>query len=211
MNSCINADDVSIRYDQTTKIIERFLFDMKSAGASTFWLESCNVCSCAVGVEAVGAKWIAELPKIDGESILSQADILFDFCYSTYGLSLLKNVIDGFYKNENIDNLVVAINKCSTAKAEKRTFATVDLFVAGMADALSRRSAVVFSYLTDYGTGHYNCAVKHDPDTKMFTTYDSWAANKHCKNGGVKEQMSEAFIKARCKNRIRFIEISKGV
>ena len=104
------ADKPGIRYDQTTKIIERVFSDLKTAKELNFWLESCNVCACACGVEAAGGEWKAKLPIIDGKEIISQADLLFDFCYSAYGKSILPDVKDGIMENELATNLAFAID-----------------------------------------------------------------------------------------------------
>jgi hypothetical protein len=204
------ADSPSIRYDQTTKIIERFLADLKAAGNAKFWLESCNVCACSCGVEAVGGEWKARPPVIDGKEILSQADIMFDFCYSTYGRSVLPKVEDGVNENEVSDNLAEAINRCSTAKAKAVYFKEGDgqAVVNAMIEALKRGSAIAISYLTDYKTGHYIAVVKYDEKAKTFMAYDSWSANVHCKNNGSKEWYTEKFFVDRA--RPRFIEISNS-
>jgi hypothetical protein len=207
MSGAIHADDARIRYDQTTKIIERFLADLKTAGSSKFWLESCNVCACACGVEAVGGTWKSTPPIIDGREILSQADILFDFCYSTYGRSVLPKVSDGVNENEIAENLAEAINRCSTARAKVLTFSSGSEVVQGMKDALQRGSAIAISYRTDYeGSGHFHCVVKYDERAKQFMAYDSWADNKHCLTRGVKELYAESFYVVRARQ--RFIEIS---
>lgn len=210
MIGAIHGDDPRIRYDQTTKIIERFLADLKAAGSSKFWLESCNVCSCACGIEAVGGVWKATPPSVDGHELITQADVLFDFCYSTYGRSVLPNVSDGVNENEIADNLAEAINRCSTAKAKVRSFKDGDgeAVVQGMIEAMKRGSAIAISYRTDYnGSGHFHCVVKYDEEEKKFMAYDSWADNKHCQSRGVKEIYDESFYSTRA--RPRFIEIFK--
>lgn len=204
-----NGNQSGIRYDQTTKIIERFLADLKAAGNAKFWLESCNVCSCACGIEAVGGDWKASLPVIDGHEILSQADIIFDFCYSTYGRSVLPSVADGVNENEVAANLAEAINRCSTAKAKVRYFpdGEGEDVVDGMVEALKRGSAIAISYRTDYdGSGHYHTVVKYDDIAKTFMAYDSWGDNKHCLSHGSKEIYHRTFYATRA--RPRFIEIS---
>lgn len=202
-----NADNPAIRYDQTTKIIERFLADTKASKQSTFWLESCNVCACCCGIEAAGGEWKAKLPVIAGKEVISQADLMFDFLYSTDGRARLPKLVDGVMENELPENLVFAINECSTAKAKLHTFTNQVDLVSDMKSVLRSGSAIALSYLTDYNTGHFISIVQYDEDKKVFIGYDSWKDNMHCKNGGVKEEYLETFIIFR--SRPRFIEIAR--
>lgn len=200
------ADKTGIRYDQTTKIIERVFADLKAAKELKFWLESCNVCACACGVEAAGGEWRAKLPLIDGKEIITQADLLFDFCYSTYGKSLLPDVKDGVMENEIAANLAVAITHCSTCIATVKTFNNAKELIASMKDSLSRKCAIAMSYMTDYKTGHYIEIGKYSETKKCFVGNDSWSDNVHCKNGGKNEEYTDEFIASRA--RLRYIEIA---
>jgi hypothetical protein len=77
-----------------------------------------------------------------------------------------------------------------------------------MRDALHRGSAISISYRTDYDdSGHYHTVVQYDEYKKAFIVYDSWKGNKHCRNGGVKEEYDDSFYLARA--RPRFIEIAR--
>src|SRR5574344_397818 len=199
-----NWNNQNIRYNQENRIIEKFLADLKYAKKLDFWLESCNVCACACSVEAVGATWKSNLPAINGSYILTQADLLFDYIYSsTYG----KWSRDGVCENEVPEHLTAAINAMSTAKAELHTYLSAAETVEAMKEAVNTEHAAVFSYLTDYGSGHYIVAVAFDDETNEFICYDSWSENKHCKNGGAKERYTIDFIQERV--RTRFIDVHK--
>jgi hypothetical protein len=202
------ADNDGIRYNQTTKIIERILDDMKKSGEIKYWLESCNVCACGCGVEAVGGEWKIKLPVFAGKELFSQADMMMFFLYSTEGRARMPKLVDGVKENEVADNLVYAINEISTAKATLHEYKEGEIGAMrdDMIEALRRGSAIALSYLTDYNSGHYIAIVKYDEKARTFMAYDSWAANVHCKNNGVKEWYPEAFIITRA--RPRFIEIS---
>jgi hypothetical protein len=199
-----NWNNQNIRYDQKIRIIEKFLADLKTSKKLDFWLESCNVCACACAVEAVGASWKSNLPSINGDFILSQADLLFDYIYSaSYG----KWRDDGICENEVPEHLAAAIGAMSTAHAELHTFTTAAEAAAEMKGAVQKGHAAVFSYLTDYGSGHYIVAVAFDDETNEFICYDSWADNRHCRNAGVKERYSVNFMAERA--RTRFIDVYK--
>jgi hypothetical protein len=204
IHGAYNWNNQNIRYNQENRIIEKFLADLKAAKKLDFWLESCNVCACACSVEAVGASWKCNLPAINGNFILMQADLLFDYIYSSaYG----KWSRDGVCENEMPEHLTAAIIAMSTAQAELHTYTTAEEAVIAMKEAVNIGHAAVFSYLTDYGGGHYIVAVAFDEDTDEFICYDSWAENKHCKNGGVKERYTTDFMKKRV--RTRFIDVHK--
>jgi hypothetical protein len=202
--SAKNADNTEIRYDQTNNIIERFLFDMKTSSQSKFWLESCNVCSCACAVEAVGGLWKCKIPELSTKQLFGYDDLLFFFLYSTYGRTKIV-VKDGEMENEIPANLVVAINECTTCKAELKTFADKKVMVEEIKKSLKNGCSIVLSYLTDYNSGHYITVVQYDDITKSFVCYDSWSDNKHCKNGGKKEIYTEDFFITRARE--RYIEV----
>lgn len=191
--------DTSIRYLQTTAIIERFLADLKAAKQLSFSLESCNVSSACCGVEGVGAEWRVRLPQLNGRNVLSQKDIMFDYLYSDLP-GLYK--ADGICENEVPENLVMAVNALSTAHARL----IKDNCIENMKQSLKKGSACVLSYLTDYGGGHYICVVAYNEDTKEFIYYNSWPDDKMNRNGGIQERFSEADLAKRM--RPRYIEIT---
>lgn len=195
-----NWNKTSIWYNQTTKIIEYFLEDLKAQGHSDFWLQSCNVSASCCGIEAVGGQFRSKSPVIDSKTFMSQADIMFSFIYSKYGRTLLpvKPVV-GVIESELMVNLTFAINKLSTAKATSLFFANSKELVETMKKDLNDGCAVVLSYLTDYGSGHYITVVNWR-DGKFYA-YDSWAGNKHCSKGGVLEEYSPDFFIKRARHR----------
>lgn len=195
----------SIRYDQTTKIIELFLQDLKASNQSTFWLQSCNVCSSCCSVEAVGGQFKVKQPLLGSTEFMSQADIMFAFIYSKFGRDQLpvKPVV-GVIESELMDNLTFAINSLSTCKATSRYFKTSIETVEAMKESLNRGCAVTISYLTGYNSGHYISVVNWDG--KKFYAYDSWKDNMHCKKGGVLEEYEPSFFLERARH--RFIEIT---
>lgn len=200
----INWNYRTIRYNQEKRVIEKFLADIKITKQATYWLESCNVCACACAVEAIGAKWRCSLPMIDNKPIISQADLLFDYIYSdVYG----KYKKDGVCENEVPEHLTAAIEALSESKAELKTFFTTTDTVESMKAQLKKGHACVFSYLTDYQSGHYIVAVAYDDEVDSFICYDSWSSNKHCKNYGVQELYTSQFLKQRL--RMRFIDVYK--
>lgn len=194
----------SIRYEQTTKIIELFLQDLKEQKNSTFWLQSCNVCSSCCSIEAVGGQFRVKSPILGSVEFMSQADIMFAFIYSKFGRDRLpiKPVV-GVVESELIDNLTFAINSLSTCKATSRYFKTSTETVEAMKESLNKGCAITISYLTDYNSGHYISVVNWDGE--KFYAYDSWANNMHCKKGGVLEEYKPEFFIKRA--RPRYIEV----
>jgi len=197
-----NWSVVSIRYLQTTKIVERFLADLKKSRQADFWLESCNVCSAACAVEAVGADWKATLPMIDGSFVITQADLMFDWIYSD-GSGMYE--VDGVCENEVPENLRVAIEHLSNAHAALKTYEEPGVAMEDMKASLRKGKACVLSYRTDYGSGHYICAVAYDTEKHIFLCYDSWPQNKHCKRNGILEEYGDEFFSGRM--RPRYIEV----
>lgn len=191
--------DKSIRYVQTNAIIERFLADLKMNKQVSFWLESCNVSAACCGVEAVGAEWKIKIPQLDGENLLSQKDIMFDYLYSDLSTVYKR---DGICENELPENIALAVNKISTAHAKLIN----ENCIENMKESLKNGCACVLSYLTMYGSGHYICIVAYDDATKEFIFYNSWPEDKENKKGGIQERFPEdELIK---KMRQRYIEIS---
>ena len=193
-----------IRYLQTTKVIDRFLLDLKKAGKTEFFLETCNMCAASCGIEAVNAKWKCVPPSLDGKAIVSMADIMFAYNYSTLSGMFRP---DGVCENEVPENIVKCINALSTAKSRlvmNKVWSNKS-YVEAMKEALKQGHACVLSYRTDYGSGHYICLVAYDPDSKEFVAYDSWPNNIHCLHNGIRERYQETFFISRMRN--RFIEI----
>lgn len=196
---CINWNDEKIRYNQTTKIIEKFLADLKASKQTNFWLEECNVCSACCAVEGVGGEWYVKLPQINNTEFLSQADIMFDLIYSEKFSMPVTG--EGLCENEVPQNLAKAINMLSTAKAEYKEYANSDDMINDLKNSMLLGKSAEISYKTDYGGGHFICIVAYDDSSKEFICYDPWPSNKHCKNGGIKERYSEDFFKERARQR----------
>lgn len=199
-----NWKDESIRYNQETAIIERFLADLKITKQATFWLESCNVSAACCGIESVGGEWKVKLPSINGKNILSQKDIMFDFLYSNAGGRYKR---DGICENEVPENIAFAINRLSTAIAKVVNVKNGQYGIESMIYSLASGNACEVSYLTDYGGGHYICVVAYDYDAKEFIYYNSWLSDKMNKNRGIKERFPEAQLAE--KMRPRYIEIAR--
>jgi len=194
----------SIRYEQTTKIIELFLQDLKASNQSTFWLQSCNVCSSCCSIEAVGGQFKVKIPTLGTNKFMSQADVMFCLIYSKFGRGILpvKPAI-GIVESEIMENLSFIIKTFSTAKTTNKYFKTNLELVESMKKDLNNGSAITLSYLTDYGSGHYISVVNWDGS--KFYAYDSWANNVHCQKGGVLEEYSPEFFIKRA--RPRYIEV----
>ena len=194
----------SIRYEQTTKIIELFLQDLKASNQSTFWLQSCNVCSSCCSIEAVGGQFKVKIPTLGINKFMSQADIMFCLIYSKFGRGILpvKPAI-GIVESEIMENLSFIIKTFSTAKTTNKYFKTNLELVESMKKDLNNGSAITLSYLTDYDSGHYISVVNWDGS--KFYAYDSWANNVHCQKGGVLEEYSPEFFIKRA--RPRYIEV----
>jgi hypothetical protein len=197
-----NGSNTSIRYDQTKRVIDSFLLDLRQQGDLKWNLETCNVCASCCAIEAVGAKFKCTLPKIDNQTFISQADLMFDFIYKSKDTPVRQ---DKLCENEVPANLEFAINKMSTAKAKLKQFNSVNEFITSLQKDLNSKKAIVLSYLTDYGTGHFICLVGIDSNTIF--AYDSWGDNKHCKKGGKLEEYDLLFFKERCKERLRYISV----
>ena len=50
-----NGLDKSIRYDQTKRVIDSFLLDLRQQGELNWNLETCNICASSCAIEAVPA------------------------------------------------------------------------------------------------------------------------------------------------------------
>lgn len=190
----------SIRYDQENNIIEQFLKDQKNLGNCNFWFESCNVEASACAVEAVGAKWIIECPQFMG-----YGDLMFDFLNSPRTFKDLPVKSKKYPLNEIMDNLAYAVEIFTDGGAKVHHYASSEHIHIHMREFLMTGSAVVLSYLTDYGTGHYITVVAYDDETKQFICYDPWKGNLHCKHGGVLEKYPASFFIER--SRARLMEV----
>lgn len=190
---CKNWNKTSIRYDQENNIIEIFLNKLKQSGQSTFRLESCGVEAASCAVEAVGGKWVKPKPKY-----LGYGDMMFDYLNSPK----IDCPVNNSYipNNEFIENLAFAVEFFSKCKTNIHYLHYDKDLVPELKIILERGSSIVFSYLTDYNSGHYCTLVAYDG--KNFIGYDSWKDNKHCKNNGVLEKYSEKFITKRSRKRI---------
>lgn len=200
----------TIRYDQTKCFVDVFLKDLKDSKQLGFWLETCNVHAIACAVEAVGATFRYELPLApDGAPVMSQAGLMFTYLYSRYGQANAPVVSDGVAENEVFQNLAWIAEQCANVTAIAREFKSPALMVDAMKASLRNGCALALSYKTDYGSGHYH-AVTWVNAAGNFLAYDSWAANKHCKNNGIQEEYPVDFYVSRCNpDRLRFIEIRK--
>lgn len=198
-----NGLDKSIRYDQTKRVIDSFLLDLRQQGELKWNLETCNICASSCAIEAVGAEFKCELPKIDNKTFISQADLMFDLIYKSPDTPVRQ---DAMCENEVPANLVFAINKMSTAKAELKEFKNINDMMTQLKAELNKKKAIVLSYKTKFGGGHYICLVGID-NNKIYA-YDSWADNPHCNNKGSLEEYDISFFKERCADRLRFITVS---
>ena len=207
----VNAQAGFIHYDQTKCFLDVFLHDLKSSGQTKFWLETCNMHALASAVDAVGADWKLKLPVgADGKPLFTQAGMMFLALYSGWGQSNAPVVKDGMCENEIMQNVAWIAEQLAYIKATIVTAVSGLDLIAKMDASLKRGSANVFSYLTDYKTGHYINQVWRDPDAGMFTSMDSWPGNMHCVRGGDHEVYKDAFFATRCDpDRLRFIEIHK--
>lgn len=196
-----NWADTSIRYDQKNNILERYLHDMKEAGDADLWLVSCNVEASACAVEAVGADWTTPISPD-----LGYGDAFMNHLLSPKNEKKIPRS-SGAFPNEWIENLAYVIPKFSNAETKVRYVENMKTYVAKMQYALRLNAALVLSYKTDYGSGHYITVVRYDEQTDKFLCYDSWDKNKHCKNGGVLEEYSPSFFTERA--RPRFMEVWK--
>lgn len=192
-----NWNKKSIRYDQTNNIIEQFLHDQKFLGNCNFKYESCNVEASACAVEAVGAEWIMECPFFMG-----YGDLMFDYLNSPKTLKSLPVVSTRYPQNEIMANLAHVIDLFSAASAKVHHYSAETNLSIQIRKFLVSGSAVVLSYLTDYGTGHYITVVAYDEGKKVFICYDPWGGNQHCKNGGVLEEYPETFFIERSRPRL---------
>ena len=194
--------NTSIRYDQTKRIIEKFLADLKESKQTNFWLESCNVCASCCAVESVNGTWKLELPRINGRAFMSQADLLFNYIYS---LDFVK--ADGICDNEVMEHLSIGIQNISDVKADVFYVDSSTELIKNIKDSLKNSKSIVLSYKTDYESYHYINIVAYDTVKDLFYCYDSWANNKHCKNGGKLETYNSTFFKKRA--RLRYMEVYK--
>lgn len=197
-----NGKDTSVRYDQTKRVIDKFLKDLRNRKEINWNLETCNMNAAACLVEATGNSFKATLPRVDNRNLISQADLFVDICYTDPDIPVKS---DTECENEFPENITYVINKLSTAKATLITFKNINDMTAAIKNVLNKGHGIELSYKTDYGGGHYIALVGIEGD-KIFA-YDSWGANKHCKNNGVLEEYSISFFKERCKDRLRFIEV----
>ena len=197
-----NWNKTSIRYDQENNFIENFLKKTKALRQSTFKLESCNVEDAACGVEAVDALWTVPLPEIDGIKYMGYGDMFFAFLNSSKICDLLPLNSSDYPQNEIIDNLAYAIKKFSNADAKTHYYGNSLMIDYNIKLYLKHGSAVVLSYLTDYGTGHYITIVGWDDTREVFLCYDPWSKNVHCKNGGILEEYSREFFIKRARPRL---------
>ena len=200
MTKC--GTDTSVRYDQTKRVIDKFLKDLRNRKELNWNLETCNMNAAACLVEATGNSFKAVLPKVDGKNLISQADLFVDVCYTDPNIPIKSETE---CENEFPENITYVINKYSTAKAELKYFNSVSEMITVMKSDLNSGKGIELSYKTDYGGGHYIALVGIDDD-KVFA-YDSWGANKHCKKGGVLEEYDLNFFKERCKDRLRYISV----
>lgn len=200
-----------IWYNQEKCFLEVFLRDMKVSGQIKFWLETCNVHALACAVEAVGAGFRHRLPVgKDNRTVMSQAGFMFTYLYSRYGQANAPVVKEGQAENEIMKNLAWVVEECAYVKATVHEFKNVEDMIVEMIASLRRKSSNVLSYLTDYGSGHYHTQTRKI-EGGPFIVYDSWAGNRHCTNGGIREEYDENFYRRRnSPDRLRFIEISKG-
>ena len=192
-----NWNDKSIRYDQANNIQEQFLKKQKALGNCNFKFESCNVEGAACAVEAVGANWVIECPPFMG-----YGDLMFDFLNAPRTLKDLPSKSDKYPQNEIMDNLAYAVEIFTDGGSKVHHYPTAEHIHIHMREFLMARSAVVLSYKTDYGTGHYITVVAYDDEKKVFICYDPWKDNVHCQRRGVMEEYPGSFFIERSRPRL---------
>jgi hypothetical protein len=203
----VNADDTGIHFIQTNNFVEKVLGDLKASKQLGFCLESCGLSSACCASEAVGAPWHFALPKIDGVQIFGQDDLLGFLIYSEYGLKHIPYTRRGIIETEVIDNIAWGLAQASAATPTIRVASSRDELLPRLDVALSRKSACVICYRTNYDNKHhYITVVKKNLTKSLYYAYDPWPENKHCKHGGILEPYTPDFIKTRA--RMAFMEVS---
>lgn len=193
----VNWHDRSIRYDQENNIIETYLTKLKNNGQSTFRLESCGVEATACAIEAVGGTW-----KVHKESWEGYGDRMFDYLNSSKNAKKIPIDDLNIPNNEFIENLAHVGRLFSDCTINVEHYDTPMGIDFSMRSMLKTGSAIVLSYQTDYGSGHYITVVAWDQIKNIFYAYDPWAGNKHCRNGGSLEEYPIQFFTRRSRPRL---------
>ena len=171
----------NIRYEQTNRIIEKFLYDLKFQKNINFCLETCNVNAVCAAIEAVNNNFYVNIPKLENKPIMSQADLMFCYIYQNEDEMPVHD--KGLCENEVIENLAYA--------AEKLAHVNADVVYTNTKDELSllaeeilktKNAAIVLSYQDEKTPGHYITIV--DVNKEGFIYFDPWGKNPRNKNGG---------------------------
>ena len=171
----------NIRYEQTNRIIEKFLYDLRVQKQVNFHLETCNVNALACAIEAVNNKFYVKLPQIEGKNIMSQADLIFFYIYQ-FDKEMPEHGY-GKCENEYLENLRYAAEKLAHVNAKTiYTDTQAELITIAKAAISNQNCAIVTSYADDKTTGHYITIV--DMNKEGFLYYDPWGKNPRNKNGG---------------------------
>jgi hypothetical protein len=171
----------NIRYEQTNRIIEKFLYDLRLQKHIDFHLETCNVNAVACAIEGVNNKFYVRLPQVEGKNIISQADLIFFYIYQ-FDKDMPEHG-DGKCENEYLENLRYAAEKLAHVTA-KTFYTETQKDLTEMAKSLltKQNCAIVVSYSDDKTPGHYITLV--DVNDNGFIYYDPWGKNPRNKNGG---------------------------
>lgn len=172
-----------IRYEQTNRVIEKFLSDLKFSKEVNFSLETCNVNALCCAIEGVNNKFYIKLPQIEGKNILSQADLFFDYIYKNENNMPVHD--KGLCENEVIENLAYVATKLAHVNTEIVYTKTGKELADKAKEVLKNNAAIVLSYKDEKTTGHYITLV--DFNEKGFVYFDPWGNNPRNKNGGNRE------------------------
>lgn len=173
----------NIRYEQTNRVVERFLSDLRAQKEVNFSLETCNMNALCCAIEAVNNKFYVKIPQIEGKNIMSQADVFFNYIYVNEEKMPIHD--KGLCENEVIENLAYTAKKLAHVNAEVVYTKTQKELLEKAKDALKENAAIVLSYKDEKTSGHYITLV--DFNEKGFVYFDPWGKNPRNKNGGNKE------------------------
>lgn len=171
----------NIRYEQTNRIIEKFLYDLRLQKNINFHLETCNVNAVCAAIEAVNNNFYINIPKIENKSIMSQADLVFCYIYQNEDEMPIHS--KGLCENEVIENLAYVAEKLAHVNANVVYTSTKDELLLKAQETLeTKNAAIVLSYQDEKTPGHYITIV--DVNTEGFIYFDPWGKNPRNKNGG---------------------------
>lgn len=171
----------NIRYEQTNRIIEKFLYDLKFQKNINFYLETCNVNAVCAAIEAVNNNFYVNIPKLENKPIMSQADLMFCYIYQNEDEMPVHD--KGLCENEVIENLAYAAEKLAHVNADVvYTNTKEELSLEAKKILETKNAAIVLSYQDEKTPGHYITIV--DVNKEGFIYFDPWGKNSRNKNGG---------------------------